>query len=182
MENEVFERDYSQLMPLHLTSLFQNELEIVKQAVNSGIIREYEEAVRAMPKVIVPGKKAIYDDLLVRLDEFARVARGSIRGVVDYEEWNATITLNVHKLLFEEPFGTLLMADISLSSESLTITADTQGKLQMIIEMPYFQDIGNKEQVMDDLLEKDDSILEMIANLFCGKNDADTGAEDEVGQ
>lgn len=168
MENEVFERDYTHLPPLHLTSQFQNDLAIVKHAADTGMIGEYEAAVRAMPRIIMPSKKAVYNDLLIRLNEFAMAARGRIRGVVDFEEWQATITVTLPTIRFVEPHGTLLMADMALSADSIEISADEQGMLKMVIELPYFQEIGNKEQIMDDLIDRDEELLEMIADLFSG--------------
>lgn len=166
MENEVFERDYTYLPPLHLTSQFQTDLAIIKHAADAGIIKEYEAAVKAMPRIIMPSKKVQYDDLLIRLNEFAMEARGAIRGVVDFEEWQASITVTLPTIRFIEPYGTLLMADVALSAEVVGISTDEKGAVQMVIELPYFQEIGNKEQIMDDLIDQDEELLEMIATLF----------------
>ncbi len=166
MENEVFERNYSQLPPLHSMPEFQADLAILKHAADCGLIKEYEATVKAMPKYIVPEKKAAYDDLLSRLDELALEARGTVRGVVDYEEWQASITVTLPILRFIEPFGTLLMADIALSADSVTIDWDKHGNVQMEIIIPYFVDIGDKEQVMDDLIDRDEKLVDMITSMF----------------
>ncbi len=166
MENEVFERDYSQLPPLLSMPEFQADLAILKHAVDSGMIKEYEATVKAMPKYIVPEMKAAYDDLLSRLDALALEARGTVRGVVDYEEWQASITVTLPVLRFIEPFGTLLMADIALSADSVTINMDKQGKVQMVIFIPYFADIGDKEHIMDDLIDRDEKLIDWIANIL----------------
>lgn len=174
MENEVFERDYSQLPPLHSMPEFQADLAILKHAADCGLIKEYEATVKAMPKYIVPEMKTAYDDLLSRLDELALEARGTVRGVVDYEEWQASITVTLPILRFIEPFGTLLMADIALSADSVTINSDKQGNIQMKLLIPYFMDIGNKEQVMDDLIEQDERLIELITTIF---TDSEEGVE-----
>ncbi len=170
-ENVVYERDYSHLPPLHLTTEFQQELAILKHAVDSGMIREYEDTVRAMPKYIVPSKRAAYDDMVTRLDGFAEEARGTICAVIDYEEWQASISLVLSVLRFVEPHGSLLLAEIALTADSITVTSLDNGFVQIEIILPYFEEIGNKEEIMDSLIEQDEKMLDMITRFLREQSD-----------
>ncbi len=161
------------LVPINLTPQFKQDLSILKQAADSGLIKKYEEMVQALPKYIVPSRKAAYDDLLERLNEFAMAARGRILGIVSYEKWEATIQLTAPILRFTGSEGILLLADIALSSENVTISVNSEGVVCLNIVVEYFRDMGDKEAIMDELIEQDDSLIESILASFCDLDNAD---------
>ncbi len=174
MENEVFERDYSDLIPINLTPQFQRDLSILKQAAESGIIRKYEEAVNALPKCIVPREKAAYDNLLIQLNEFAMAARGKILGIVNYEKWEATIQLTAPVFRFVDPEGILLLANIALSAEKVTVSVNQEGMIVLNLEIEYFQNIGDNEAIMDELLERDDALMDSIISTWFNPDNDDS--------
>lgn len=97
MENTVFERNYEIVeKDDHATAVFERAF------APGGFMEEFTKKMDAIPKVIVPEDKENYEYLLNRCDDFAKRHHGRIRGVVDYEHWDAHIDLYLKMLEFDD--------------------------------------------------------------------------------
>ena len=91
MENIVFERDYEEE---HRQQDGNDAASAIFEiATDGGFIAAYADAMQVIPKVVVPADKENYEYLLQRSDELAQRWGGKVRGVVNYEKWEATINL-----------------------------------------------------------------------------------------
>ena len=97
MENIVFERNYETTeKDDHATAVFERAF------VPGGFMEEFTKKMDAIPKVVVPKDKENYEYLLNRCDDYAKRHHGRIRGVVDYEHWDAHIDLYLRMLEFDD--------------------------------------------------------------------------------
>lgn len=97
MENIVFERNYETTeKDDRATAVFERAF------APGGFMEEFTKKMDAIPKVVVPKDKENYDYLLNRCDDYAKRHHGRIRGVVDYEHWDAHIDLYLRMLEFDD--------------------------------------------------------------------------------
>ena len=97
MENTVFERNYEIVeKDDRATAVFERAF------APGGFMEEFTKKMDAIPKVVVPKDKENYDYLLDRCDDYAQRHHGRIRGVVDYEHWDAHIDLYLRMLEFDD--------------------------------------------------------------------------------
>lgn len=97
MENTVFERNYEIVeKDDRATAVFERAF------APGGFMEEFTKKMDAIPKVVVPKDKENYDYLLNRCDDYAKRHHGRIRGVVDYEHWDAHIDLYLRMLEFDD--------------------------------------------------------------------------------
>lgn len=75
-------------------------------------MEEFTKKMDAIPKVVVPKDKENYDYLLNRCDDYAKRHHGRIRGVVDYEHWDAHIDLYLRILEFDDAEDMSFVKDI----------------------------------------------------------------------
>ena len=93
MENTVFERNYEIVeKDDRATAVFERAF------APGGFMEEFTKKMDAIPKVVVPKDKENYDYLLNRCDDYAKRHHGRIRGVVDYEHWDAAGSRNNFRL------------------------------------------------------------------------------------
>lgn len=140
MENVVFYKDYS------LTKEEQEQASLEWQQVQDTIslsapLQQYYNAMRSVPKIIIPEHKENYDYLLKLCDSLAQNYYGSVHGVVDYQKWSATIDLIAPFIDFvtEEQLGVL--KDIAEKSQSITFQQSDNGGIRVHIFIDYFDDL-----------------------------------------
>ena len=106
MENTVFERNYEIVeKDDRATAVFERAF------APGGFMEEFTKKMDAIPKVVVPKDKENYDYLLNRCDDYAKRHHGRIRGVVDYEHWDAHIDLYLRMLEFDDAEDMSLIAN-----------------------------------------------------------------------
>lgn len=97
MENTVFERNYEIAeKDDRATAVFERAF------APGGFMEEFTKKMDSIPKVVVPKDKENYEYLLNRCDDYAKRHHGRIRGVVDYEHWDAHIDLYLRMLEFDD--------------------------------------------------------------------------------
>ncbi len=97
MENTVFERNYE------TTEKDDRARAVFERAfAPGGFMEEFTKKMDAIPKIVVPKDKENYEYLLNRCDDYAKRHHGRIRGVVDYEHWDAHIDLYLKMLEFDD--------------------------------------------------------------------------------
>ena len=161
LESEIFERDYTK----RKTEMSAENLEASKvfdYAVESGFFREIAERVRAIPKRIVFEDKEAYENLLPRLDELAKRHGGKIRGIVDYEKWEADIVLTLPFFECANSRDLGLLADIATKTNLVTVTATEDGQVRVFIMIHYFEEMEDQDAIVEEMIQQDDKLVEML--------------------
>ncbi|MFQ7748405.1 MAG: hypothetical protein ACLRJV_14605 [Eubacteriales bacterium] len=121
MENTVFERNYEIVeKDDHATAVFE-------RALPPAALWKSLQKMDAIPKVIAPEDKENYEYLLNRCDDFAKRHHGRIRGVVDYEHWDAHIDLYLKMLEFDDAEDMAFVKEIGEKAHYLCITPEEGG-------------------------------------------------------
>lgn len=163
MENIVFEMDYEEE---HKRRAAEDESStataIFDRAINSNFLKAYSDTMDAIPKIIVPEDKANYEYLLAKCDEMAKCWGGKIRGIVDYQKWDAHIYLTLPFAEFgcDEELG--LLKEIAEKSHSVTFSATKDGKVELNIFIYYFQEIADKRAILEEGILKDDELVSLL--------------------
>lgn len=140
MENIVFERNYETTeKDDRATAVFERAF------APGGFMEEFTKKMDAIPKVVVPKDKENYDYLLNRCDDYAKRHHGRIRGVVDYEHWDAHIDLYLRMLEFDDAEDMAFIKDIGKKAHYLCITPEKDGAYRFHIMINYFQELISEE-------------------------------------
>lgn len=140
MGNTVFERNYEIVeKDDRATAVFERAF------APGGFMEEFTKKMDAIPKVVVPKDKENYDYLLDRCDDYAQRHHGRIRGVVDYEHWDAHIDLYLRMLEFDDAEDMAFVKDIGEKAHYLCITPEKDGGYRFHIMINYFQELMSEE-------------------------------------
>jgi hypothetical protein len=163
MENIVFERDYKEE---HKRSAAEEESStsaaIFDRVMNSNFLKAYSDKMDAIPKVIVPEDKANYEYLLAKCDEMAKHWGGKIRGIVDYQKWDAHIYLTLPFAEFGCDEDLALLKEIAEKSHSVTFSATKDGKVELNIFIYYFEEIADKRAMLETEIMKDNELVALL--------------------
>ena len=140
-KNEIYEHDYAEEHARRTASQPKIYDEIFERAIESGFFKAYNDAMRALPKYIVPEDQAAYEDLLPRLDAVAQKRGGKIKGIVDYEKWDAHIYVELPFFEFSSTEDFSLLADIAAKAHLVTFSVMENGKIHLSIMINYFNEI-----------------------------------------
>ena len=157
MKNEVYEADYRRK---------DKSEEIPKAfevAVETGFFKTYNDIMRSIPKVIVPEDKKNYEELLQKLDSFAKRRCGMIRGIVNYEKFDSHIYITLPFFEFSHKEEHELLAELESKAHSLTFTVTDDGMIQLSIMINYFDEIYDTANVFDMALEGNNELMEALA-------------------
>ena len=161
-ENIVYEKDYAEERAKRLEGNPKIHEQVFDYIVTSGFFKSYNDAVKALPKYIVPDDKEAYDNLLPRLDKLAKRMGGHIKGIVDYENWESHITVTLPFFEIETEEEHSLLADIAKKAHLFTVTATEDGKVKLSIMINYFNDIGDKDDLISETIMQDDTLVELL--------------------
>ncbi|MGN8889016.1 hypothetical protein [Dysosmobacter sp. HCP28S3_G4] len=140
MENTVFERNYE------IAEKDGRARAVFERAfAPGGFMEEFTKKMDAIPKVIVPEDKENYEYLLKLCDDYAKRHHGRIRGVVDYEHWDAHIDLYLKMLEFDDAEDMAFVKDIGEKAHYLCITPEKDGGYRFHIMINYFQELMSEE-------------------------------------
>lgn len=171
LENMVFARDYTAEPELQGIENAREELDQMMDVIRkSDLFKDYETALNAIPKMIVPKHKAVYDDLLKRLDEHTNRYRGKIRGEVNYETGSAWIEVILPLFEAVDDETRQLFADAIQASLSMNFTATGDGDLRLYLLLSYFEDFCDDdikdELLFEELVKHRDVIAAMAKPLY----------------
>lgn len=156
MDNIVYEHDYADEQRKVIekrTEIYGDPEEVFKIITESGALREYNNTIRAIPKVVNPKDKENYEYLLSRLDDIARLHGGKIRGEIRYDAWEADINVHLPFFEFSGSDELQLLSEIGQRSHLVCFTPEENGSLRLHIMIRYFEDYA-EAGYSDDLLEK----------------------------
>lgn len=163
MENIVYERDYKEEKARRdMQTKNTVPSRVWDYMVTSGTLDSMSDAYMAMPRIINAGHKAAYERILTALDRIAKTFGGKIKGVVDYQNWEANIYVVLPFVEFSSEEELALMQDIASNSQTVAFTATPDGNVRLKILIDYFEVVGN----FDDMLEKEiENCPELVAML-----------------
>lgn len=138
MENEIFERDYAD--EFRKRSEGRQGADFLDALRESGFWQAYKEEMDKIPKRVVPKEKADYEYLLSECDAYVRQFGGKIRGMVDYERWQATIDLYMEHFEFCDREHLSLLKEIAERAENVTFSIK-DGVLRLSIFIGYFDEV-----------------------------------------
>ncbi|MDD3227813.1 MAG: hypothetical protein PHE09_01225 [Oscillospiraceae bacterium] len=180
MNNIVFERDYEEEHRKQAEAdASSTERAIFNIATDGGFLKAYSDAMDAIPKVVVPADKENYEYLLARADEFARRWGGKVRGVVNYQKWDATIDLILPFAEFGDADDRSLLMDFAEKSHSITFEATENGKLKIHIFIYYFEEIADKDEYFTAAVEQNPELYSLLMK-YAEEHADDPVAEDAV--
>ena len=140
MENTVFERNYEIVeKDDRATAVFERAF------APGGFMEEFTKKMDSIPKVVVPKDKENYEYLLNRCDDYAKRHHGRIRGVVDYEHWDAHIDLYLRMLEFDDAEDMAFVKDIGEKAHYLCITPEESGGYRVHIMINYFEELMSED-------------------------------------
>lgn len=163
MENIIYEKDYTESEALAASESWS--VEIFNQAMNGPFIKSYTAAMDAIPKVIVPEYKENYEYLLRICDDLVERRGGSIRGIVDYQKWNATIDLYLPCAEFSSPADLKLLSEIAEKSHTVNFDAAEDGGIHIFIFNRYFEELmteAHRSYIQYDAIMQDQKLAEML--------------------
>lgn len=143
MENIIFERDYRR--PAEETPDNSWVSQVFDRAINGSALRDYADAVNAIPKVIVPQDKENYEYLLQRCDEIAKRLGGYVKGEVDYHRWDSHIELLLPFAEFGSEEERTILKEIAEKAHLVTFTAAEDGGIQLSLMINYFEELMTEE-------------------------------------
>lgn len=136
MENAVFERNYE------IVEKDDRARAVFERAfAPGGFMEEFSKKMDAIPKVVVPKDKENYEYLLNRCDDYAKRHHGRIRGIVDYEHWDAHIDLYLKMLEFDDAEDMAFVKEIGEKAHYLCITPEENGGFRVHIMINYFEEL-----------------------------------------
>jgi len=140
LENVIYEKDYSAMIELDKEpSAIQTE---IQKLADEGLFRAYQLALEHQPKRIIAQDKENYERILKECDTYAKNWYGQVRGIVNYQDWEARIYVTTSQFMefsSDEEFS--LLQDIFQSCDHVTFQTVEDGKTQMCIFFSYFEDV-----------------------------------------
>ena len=162
MNNEIYEADYTRKDE----PSSGNGIDILELAKTTGFFRVYDELMKSMPKYINETDRQNYEELLHKLDAFARRKGGKIKGIISYEHWDAHIYITLPFFEFVHKDEKELLNDLETKAHSLTFTVTDDGKIQLSVMINYFDEIGDKDALFSQAIDGNDELIEAItANI-----------------
>ena len=162
MNNEIYEADYTRKDE----PSSDNGIDILELAKTTGFFRAYDELMKSMPKYINETDRQNYEELLHKLDAFAKRKGGKIKGLISYEHWDAHIYITLPFFEFVHKDEKELLNDLETKAHSLTFTVTDDGKIQLSVMINYFDEIGDKDAVFSQAIDGNDELIEAItANI-----------------
>lgn len=166
MKNEIYERDYRRAATDKSGDTASSLPEILDYSVKSGLFKAYQEAWSQIPRYIVQENKIIYEDLLSRLDAYAERLQGKIKGVVDYEQWQAHITVELPHFEACNPEEFSLLSDIVSKAANVTFQASGNGGIELRVRFHYFEELEDTGNILNECIMKDKKLVEMLMDSY----------------
>ena len=146
MENQLFERDYRKAKRKAHGIVGAMNTAFVEELKQGDFFKKVAEAFSKVPRVVLPEAKANYEYLLMKCDAYAKAHGGKINGLVDYENYDATIDLRVPFLEIDKPEDKQFILDIVTRSTYFCIQPDGNGWTRLHIFSMYFTDMMSEDE------------------------------------
>jgi hypothetical protein len=159
MKNIVFERDYEE--DHHKADEDSTTSAIFDIATDGGFIAAFADAMQVIPKVVVP---PIRKTTNICLNDQMNLHMLGWKGarVVNYEKWEATIDLLLPYAEFCDRDDLNLLKEFADKSHSITFQASDGGKLRIHIFILYFEEIADKDEIFESILQTRPDIVALL--------------------
>lgn len=163
MENIVYKRDYKEEKAAR-DKKNRNAIssQVFDYLVTSGALDSMNDAYTEMPRVINDGHKAAYERILASLDRIANTFGGQIEGVVDYQNWEASIYVVLPFVEFSSVEELALLKDIASNSQTVTFTVTPEGNVRMKMLIDYFDIVGNVDTMLEEEILNNPKLVAML--------------------
>lgn len=163
MENIVYKRDYKEEKAAR-DKKNRNAIssQVFDYLVTSGALDSMNDAYTEMPRVINDGHKAAYERILAALDRIANTFGGQIEGVVDYQNWEASIYVVLPFVEFSSVEELALLKDIASNSQTVTFTVTPEGNVRMKMLIDYFDIVGNVDTMLEEEILNNPKLVAML--------------------
>ncbi len=161
MKNEIFEKDYRITEKNKDTS--SNKSNMIDYAIENELFKAYNDAMKKIPKYIVQEDKEAYEDLLSRLDAYAKELHGKITGTVDYDDYDSYIIVELPYFEANTREEFALLSDIASKAHSVTFEPSKDGGIRLYIMINYFNEIGDTKNILTECIMNDEKLVKMLA-------------------
>ena len=163
MENIVYKRDYKEAKAARVKQ-HRNDIpsQVFDYLITSDAIKDMNDAYAEMPRVINDGHKAAYERILNALDQIANTFGGQIEGVVDYQNWEASIFVVLPFVEFSSVDELSLLKDIASNSQTVTFTVTPEGGVRMKMLIDYFDIVGNVDAMLEEEIRNNPKLVAML--------------------
>lgn len=163
MENIVYKRDYKEAKAAR-DKQHRNDIpsQVFDYLITSDALATMNDAYTEMPRVINDGHKAAYERILNALDRIANTFGGKIEGVVDYQNWEASIFVVLPFVEFSSVDELALLKDIASNSQTVTFTVTPEGNVRMKMLIDYFDIIGNVDAMLEEEILNNPNLVAML--------------------
>lgn len=163
MENIVYKRDYKEEKAAR-DKQHRNDIpsQVFDYLITSDALATMNDAYTEMPRVINDGHKAAYERILNALDRIANTFGGKIEGVVDYQNWEASIFVVLPFVEFSSVDELALLKDIASNSQTVTFTVTPEGKVRMKMLIDYFDIVGNVDTMLEEEILNNPKLVAML--------------------
>ena len=163
MENIVYKRDYKEAKAAR-DKQHRNDIpsQVFDYLITSDAIKDMNDAYAEMPRVINDGHKAAYERILNALDQIANTFGGQIEGVVDYQNWEASIFVVLPFVEFSSVDELSLLKDIASNSQTVTFTVTPEGGVRMKMLIDYFDIVGNVDAMLEEEIRNNPKLVAML--------------------
>ena len=163
MENIVYKRDYKEEKATREKKASNTiSSQIFDYTVTSSVLNAMEDIYLQMPRVINDGHKTAYERILAALDQITKVFGGQIQGVVDYQNWEASIVVILPFVEFSSEEELKLMQYIASNSQTVTFTATPEGNVRMKLLIDYFDVVGNVNGMLEEEIANCPELVAML--------------------
>lgn len=153
-ENYCYEQDYASE---EHTAGEEESVRLVEDLKRAGIFTKYGDFFRRMPHKVNPYKKIAFEKLVNMCDQLAIQARGHIKAVIDYTNYDATIVVSGLRFLeFRTPSDMQFLTALARLADNITFTQASDG-MQLQVFVMYFDALitdEEKEKEIQTLLEE----------------------------
>lgn len=149
MENQIFERDYTEQKADYVDFNHEHFRRIlVECAHDTDFFEQLKARLAAIPRVIIPEDKAAYEDLLPELNCWALRYGGRIRGIIDYENYDAHIYVTLPFIETADKDSRELLNRIMEQAHMVTFLPTEDGYIEISIMFNYFQELDDQEKIV----------------------------------
>ena len=162
LQDVIYEHDYAdQVKQLREMSHTEVGEQAWNYAVDEGVMKTIGERFRALPHIIIPRNKEIFEKCEKLLDRMAFHRGGHIKSVISYDSFDAYIYL---ELPFFEFYGESMetLRYISDNVRSVTITPSKNNHIRISVRVNYFEDIGDKDAIIDEEVGSHPELVDML--------------------
>ena len=166
MDNIVYFRDYKREQKTEDDSpKSKSATAIWERAMQTGFMKAYDAAMKAIPKVINPLSKASYEKVLSICEEYAQRLGGTVRGEVRYNKWDAVIDLVVPFLEFSDSSELKKLKAMSELADTVTFQSAEDGWIRVHLFFLYFDDLiddDGKDAILERIVESDPELVRLL--------------------